>query len=114
MEGVLPYVHKALTRQYGHGGNPPYHNLSSTEGLQTLNMGSHYTKLKGLTVPPIPFAIHGRRVSCTGVEEYEDAMNLIKTKASHKRSILCSFILADQVESKKIGVELSTIFKVFL
>ena len=79
MEGVLPYIHKPLTRRYGHAGNPPYHNLSSTEGLQTLNMGSHYTKLKGLTVPPISFAVHGRRMSCTGVEEYEDAMNLMRS-----------------------------------
>ena len=109
MEGVLPYVHKALTRRYGHAGNPPYHNLSSTEGLQTLNMGSHYTKLKGLTIPPIPFVVHGKRMSCTGVEEYEDAMSLIKTKASHRQAISCSFIPADQVESKKIGVKLLTI-----
>jgi hypothetical protein len=126
MEGILPYVHKALTRRYGYGGNPPYQNLSSAASSETLDMESHYSKIKGRKdvesnsdnvssdlpgfnhcLPPNPF-VHERRMSCTAVEDYKDSVSL-NVKLSHRRAISCSFGPADQEAVKKKVVESSTI-----
>lgn len=118
MDGVLPYVHKALTRRYGHALKPPYQNLRTAESSKILNMQGHCTYLEGRKdvesnsdylssdllgfnhdLPAIP-SLHERRLSRTAIEEYKDVMSL-NVKLSSRWAISCSFSPPNQEASKK-------------